>query len=63
MSIQPGAFDDAVKEVSAVVHTASPMTFAEEDPETYTKPAVGGTVGILQSVLKHGLVTVQSIVV
>ncbi|KAH9896101.1 NAD(P)-binding protein [Cubamyces lactineus] len=49
-----GAFDDAVKDVSAVVHTASPMTFAEEDPEAYTKPAVGGTIGILQSVSKHG---------
>ncbi|KAJ8489564.1 hypothetical protein ONZ51_g2838 [Trametes cubensis] len=49
-----GAFDDAVADVSAVIHTASPVLLAEEDPDSCIKPAVGGTVSILHSVLKYG---------
>ncbi|KAI0325586.1 NAD(P)-binding protein [Cubamyces sp. BRFM 1775] len=49
-----GAFDGAVADVSAVIHTASPVLFAEEDPESCIGPAVRGTVSILRSVLKHG---------
>ncbi|KAJ8489563.1 hypothetical protein ONZ51_g2839 [Trametes cubensis] len=49
-----GAFDDAITDVAAVIHTASPVLFAEEDPEACIGPAVRGTVSILHSVLKHG---------
>ncbi|KAI0759547.1 NAD-P-binding protein [Trametes elegans] len=49
-----GAFNEAVRGVSGVIHTASPMTFGIEDPEEYFKPAIGGTVGILKSVREHG---------
>ncbi|KAI0325587.1 NAD-P-binding protein [Cubamyces sp. BRFM 1775] len=49
-----GAFDDAVTDVTAVIHTASPVLLAEADPEACIKPAVGGTVSILRSVQKHG---------
>ena len=54
--IQDGAFDDAITDVAAVIHTASPVLFAEEDPEACIGPAVRGTVSILHSVLKHGFV-------
>ncbi|KAH9896116.1 NAD-P-binding protein [Cubamyces lactineus] len=49
-----GAFDSVVTDVSAVIHTASPVVFTEEDPEACIKPAVGGTVSILRSVQQHG---------
>ena len=55
--VQDGAFDDAVTDVSAVIHTASPVLLAEEDPDSCIKPAVGGTVSILHSVLKYGFVS------
>ncbi|EKM78750.1 hypothetical protein AGABI1DRAFT_121174 [Agaricus bisporus var. burnettii JB137-S8] len=48
-----GAFDDAVKDVNAIIHTASPFKFAD-DPEEVIKPAVSGTLGILESALKFG---------
>ncbi|KAJ3573253.1 hypothetical protein NP233_g2546 [Leucocoprinus birnbaumii] len=49
-----GAFDEAVKDVDAIEHTASPFVPDIVDPQGYIKPAVQGTVGILQSALKHG---------
>ncbi|KAI0368231.1 NAD(P)-binding protein [Pilatotrama ljubarskyi] len=49
-----GAFDDAVRDVDAIIHTASPVKFDEEDPEAYIKPAVDGTLSILRSALRHG---------
>ena len=51
---QDGAFDEAVKGVDAIVHTASPVTDKGEDPTQLIVPAVQGTVGILASALKHG---------
>ncbi|KXN81604.1 NADPH-dependent methylglyoxal reductase GRE2 [Leucoagaricus sp. SymC.cos] len=47
------AFDEAVKGVDAIEHTASPFVANIVDPQGYIKPAVQGTVGILQSALKH----------
>ncbi|KAI0368236.1 hypothetical protein BV20DRAFT_980887 [Pilatotrama ljubarskyi] len=32
-----GAFDDAVRDVDAIIHTASPVKFDEEDPEAYRR--------------------------
>ncbi|KAG6336084.1 hypothetical protein ID866_3010 [Astraeus odoratus] len=49
-----GAFDEAVKGVDAIVHTASPAHLNARHPEELIEPAVKGTVGILQSTLKHG---------
>ncbi|KAK7002479.1 D-lactaldehyde dehydrogenase [Favolaschia claudopus] len=49
-----GAFDDAVKGVDAIEHTASPFHFKAEDPAELLEPAVKGTVGILESARKHG---------
>ncbi|KAJ7448342.1 D-lactaldehyde dehydrogenase [Mycena latifolia] len=50
---QEGAFDEAVKGVDAIEHTATPTNFNDE-PETLIAGAIQGTVGILQSALKHG---------
>ncbi|KAJ6616017.1 NAD-P-binding protein [Mycena sp. CBHHK59/15] len=49
-----GAFDEAVQDVDAIEHTASPFHLQAGDPEELFDPAIKGTVGILQSALKHG---------
>ncbi|KAG6333457.1 hypothetical protein ID866_5627, partial [Astraeus odoratus] len=53
-TLQEGAFDRAVKGVDAIAHTASPFHFNASRPAELIGPAVQGTVGILQSTLKHG---------
>ncbi|ODN78405.1 hypothetical protein L202_04044 [Cryptococcus amylolentus CBS 6039] len=51
---QEGAFDEAVKGVDAVAHTASPFSITKvEDPQDLINPAVQGTIGILKSVQKN----------
>ncbi|KDQ65079.1 hypothetical protein JAAARDRAFT_247410 [Jaapia argillacea MUCL 33604] len=57
-----GAFDEAVKGVDAIEHTASPFHLNCDDPQEFIEPAVKGTVGVLQSALKYGS-TVKRIVV
>ncbi|KAF8305794.1 NAD(P)-binding protein [Clavulina sp. PMI_390] len=47
------AFDEAVKGVDGVLHTASPFHFKADDPKELVGPAVSGTVGILKSVVKN----------
>ncbi|KAI0827010.1 NAD-P-binding protein [Trametes gibbosa] len=49
-----GAFDDAVKDIDAIEHTASPFHFKADDPDELIGPAVHGTTGILKSALKYG---------
>ncbi|KAJ7606669.1 D-lactaldehyde dehydrogenase [Roridomyces roridus] len=49
-----GAFDEAVKGVDAIAHTASPFHFAANDPAELSEPAVKGTVGMLESARNHG---------
>ncbi|KAH6916517.1 D-lactaldehyde dehydrogenase [Coprinopsis sp. MPI-PUGE-AT-0042] len=51
-----GAFDEAVKDVEGVVHTASPVGIWKPSVtvEEFYEPAVKGTTGILQSVTKAG---------
>ncbi|KAF5363173.1 hypothetical protein D9758_008392 [Tetrapyrgos nigripes] len=49
-----GAFDEAVKGMDAIEHTASPFHFNADDPQELIGPAVKGTTGILQSALKFG---------
>ncbi|KAF8244162.1 NAD(P)-binding protein [Wilcoxina mikolae CBS 423.85] len=50
-----GAFDEAVKGVSAVIHTASPFVLEdqEDNRKTLLDPAIDGTVGILESIVSH----------
>ncbi|KAG9001841.1 methylglyoxal reductase (NADPH-dependent) gre2 [Tulasnella sp. JGI-2019a] len=50
----PNAFDEAVKSVDAVEHVASPLTGFGGEPEQVLKPAIQGTIGILESVKKNG---------
>ncbi|KAH8110868.1 hypothetical protein DFH11DRAFT_1880257 [Phellopilus nigrolimitatus] len=50
---KPGAFDAAVQGVDAIAHTASPFHLNADDPNDVIEPAVKGTVGILESALKH----------
>jgi len=51
---EDGAFDQVVQRVDAVAHTASPIHFAAKSPEEYNVPAIRGTIGILESIAKHG---------
>ncbi|QRW06157.1 3-beta hydroxysteroid dehydrogenase/isomerase family protein [Ceratobasidium sp. AG-Ba] len=50
---EDGAFDEAVRGVNAVIHTASPCTFEANDPKELINPAVNGTLGVLKSIEKH----------
>lgn len=49
-----GAFDEAVKGVDAIEHTASPFHFKAVEPEELITPAVHGTVSVLKSALTYG---------
>ncbi|KAI5993189.1 hypothetical protein EDC04DRAFT_2910899 [Pisolithus marmoratus] len=49
-----GAFDEVVKDVDAIAHTASPFHLNAQRPEELIEPAVKGTMGVLQSALKYG---------
>ncbi|KAH9838568.1 NAD(P)-binding protein [Rhodofomes roseus] len=49
-----GAFDEYVKDVDAIEHTASPFHFKANDPDELIVPAVQGTTRILESALAHG---------
>ncbi|EJU00054.1 D-lactaldehyde dehydrogenase [Dacryopinax primogenitus] len=48
-----GAFDESVKGVDAILHTAAPVTFSG-DYDSVIKPAVESTKSILNSALAHG---------
>lgn len=54
--MQPGAVDHLLDNIDCVHHTASPFHFSARDPLEIISPAVDGTVGVLQSVKKHGYV-------
>lgn len=49
-----GAFDEAVKGVDVIAHTASPFHYNAIEPDELIVPAVHGTTSILNSALKHG---------
>ncbi|CAE6496853.1 unnamed protein product [Rhizoctonia solani] len=57
-----GAFDEAVKGVDGIAHTASPFHLQADDPQDLIGPAVKGTVGILESVDKYAP-SVQRVVI
>jgi len=50
---KPGAFDDAVKGVDGIAHTASPFYLDAPTTDELIKPAVQGTVGIMESAFKN----------
>ncbi|KAH0846835.1 hypothetical protein AYO21_07393 [Fonsecaea monophora] len=47
--VAPGAFDEAVKGVHAILHTASPVDFTLKTVDEYFGPAIGGNLSILES--------------
>ncbi|KIJ54552.1 hypothetical protein M422DRAFT_774853 [Sphaerobolus stellatus SS14] len=47
------AFDEAIKDMGAVIHSASPFRYDAENPEELIEPAVNGTTSVLQSILKN----------
>ncbi|KAG2183642.1 hypothetical protein INT43_006650 [Umbelopsis isabellina] len=50
-----GAFDEAVKDVDAIAHVASPVTFSPKHPiKDVVNPAINGTISLLQSAHKYG---------
>ncbi|KAI0320496.1 hypothetical protein OF83DRAFT_1027405, partial [Amylostereum chailletii] len=49
----PGAFDEAVKGVDLVVHTASPFHLNAKTPDEMIDPALKGTLSILESIHKN----------
>ncbi|OCH88518.1 NAD-P-binding protein [Obba rivulosa] len=57
-----GAFDEAVKGVDAIEHTASPFHTNAVEPDELIAPAVKGTTSVLYSALRHGA-SVKRIVV
>ncbi|KAI9058008.1 D-lactaldehyde dehydrogenase [Trametes sanguinea] len=48
-----GAHDDAVKDVDAILHVASPTNLNPKDPDDVIPPAIQSTLSLLQSALKH----------
>jgi hypothetical protein len=60
----PGAFDEAVKGVSGIIHSASPLSNGEPsvDPNILIQPAVHGNVGILKSGAQNSS-TVERVVI
>ncbi|KDQ18875.1 hypothetical protein BOTBODRAFT_28363 [Botryobasidium botryosum FD-172 SS1] len=57
-----GAYNDAVKGVDAIAHTASPVVLNARDPYDLINPAVSGTVNILKSAKQYGP-TVKRVVI
>ncbi|KDQ17955.1 hypothetical protein BOTBODRAFT_29272 [Botryobasidium botryosum FD-172 SS1] len=49
-----GAFDEAVKGVDAIIHTASPFVGNAQEPDEWIKPAVDGTLNALKSAKEFG---------
>lgn len=48
------AYDDAVKDADTVVHTATTLRLAADDPQEFIGPASSGTISLFTSALKHG---------
>lgn len=49
----PGAFDDAVKGVHGIIHTASPVDWSLTTVDAYFTPSIGGVRNILTSAYEH----------
>lgn len=55
---QPNAFDEAVKGVEGIAHTASPFYLDAQTHDELLKPAIEGTVNVMRSALKYKYVPV-----
>ncbi|CDO69078.1 hypothetical protein BN946_scf184992.g27 [Trametes cinnabarina] len=51
---QPGAFDEYVQDVTAIIHNATPVHLNAAEPDEMIIPALQGTLGILESARAHG---------
>lgn len=51
----PNVFDDAVRDIHAVIHTASPVDFSLKSVDEFFAPAVGGVMSVLKSVYNENL--------
>ncbi|EUC54216.1 NADPH-dependent methylglyoxal reductase GRE2 [Rhizoctonia solani AG-3 Rhs1AP] len=62
--LKAGAFDQVLKEgnFDAVAHAASPVVVPGGTVQDYVRPAIDGTVGILESIKAHGS-TVKRVVI
>ncbi|KAH7394167.1 putative NAD dependent epimerase/dehydratase [Phaeosphaeria sp. MPI-PUGE-AT-0046c] len=58
-----GAFDEAVKDVTAIAHLATPVSLSFSDPAPVLHAAVTGTKTILASALKYSGPQLKSVVV
>ncbi|KAI0043694.1 NAD(P)-binding protein [Auriscalpium vulgare] len=54
LHIEANAYDEAVKDVDAIIHCASPVVFTFEDPSEIISPAIAGATGILKSAHRYG---------
>ena len=60
----PGAFDEAVKNVDGVIHSASPFHYPVDDNERdLFHPAVNGTLRVLEAVHASGNKRIQRVVI
>jgi nucleoside-diphosphate-sugar epimerase len=50
----PGAYDQVVRDVDAIIHLASPVVWTWNDPSEIVDPSVKGATGILASAVKFG---------
>lgn len=50
----PAAFDEAVKGVHGIIHTASPVDFTLTSLDAFFGPAIGGNLSLLNSTLQAG---------
>ncbi|KAF5341290.1 hypothetical protein D9757_014544 [Collybiopsis confluens] len=57
------AFDEAVRGVSGIIHTAAPTHLHSAHPDEMSIPAINGVLGVLQSALKHGGDTLKRVVI
>ncbi|KAF8877683.1 hypothetical protein BD779DRAFT_1237798 [Infundibulicybe gibba] len=60
--VKDGAFDEVVKGMNGIVHTASPVVVEIDDPQNLIEPAVKGTLGVLRSAIKNGSPSLKRIV-
>lgn len=58
-----GAFDEAVRAVHAIIHTASPVDFTLKTVDAFFGPAIGGNLSILNSARIHAGPQLEAFVV
>ena len=51
---QEHAYDAVIQDVAGVVHLASPLDAAFDDPQSMIQPAVQGTISLLKSAVNYG---------